>query len=83
MGLPWVPTPLTLPILGPAQEAPGDSHVASLQKVPWLWVRESGPQEKGRCLFLPSVPGGRHQPPQVTQGDAWSLPHPAGLAASA
>lgn len=67
--------PLPLPVLG-AQEAPEegaspqrcpqeDSHMASLQKVPWPWGWESGPQERGKCLFLPSEPGVRHQ---ATQG---------------
>lgn len=83
MGLPWVPTSLAPAHPGPSSGGPwgqprglpAEGSLAVRQG-----VRASG---EGRCLFLPSVPGGRHQPTQVTQGDVWSLPHPAGLAASA
>lgn len=37
MGLPWVLSSPAPSILGPAQEAPEDSYVATLQEVPWLW----------------------------------------------
>lgn len=59
MGLPWVPTSLAPAHLGPSSGGPGDSHVASLQEGS-LAVRQGVRASGGRCLFLPSLPGGRH-----------------------
>lgn len=74
MGFLGCPTSLAPPLpalLGPAQEAPGDSPRGLLQKVPWLWA---GVRASEGCCFYHHCQEWEASALQVMQGACGPYP---------